>query len=217
MVKRAGLPLAEEPTKKELGKTDAEKRKQEAEVRKKWEETRTAETGNRISNNVGGRSALSRRSTLEDGKPDIFLSDMDRRLDPQSFSEDKTNLEKMMKENNNRHEEIAEARAANANLVSATKMSEIVARAGAGDAFEGEKIGIGGLDDVLAQVKRRVWTPLAAPPQLLEELGIHPVRGLLLYGRPGCVSGNDAGELLSMLNQAQNGIHLFCTGENTDC
>lgn len=31
-----------------------------------------------------------------------------------------------------------------------------------------------------------VWTPLAAPPQLLRELGIHPVRGLLLYGRPGC-------------------------------
>jgi vesicle-fusing ATPase len=47
-------------------------------------------------------------------------------------------------------------------------------------------LGIGGLDDVLAQVKRRVWTPLAAPPQLLKELGIHPVRGLLLYGKPGC-------------------------------
>lgn len=28
--------------------------------------------------------------------------------------------------------------------------------------------------------------PLAAPPSLLQELGTHPVRGLLLYGQPGC-------------------------------
>ena len=28
--------------------------------------------------------------------------------------------------------------------------------------------------------------PLAAPPSLLAELGIGPVRGLLLYGLPGC-------------------------------
>jgi len=27
---------------------------------------------------------------------------------------------------------------------------------------------------------------LAAPPQLLQELGIQPTRGLLLYGKPGC-------------------------------
>lgn len=47
-------------------------------------------------------------------------------------------------------------------------------------------MGIGGLDDVLAQVKRRIWVPLAAPPVLLQELGISPVRGLLLYGMPGC-------------------------------
>jgi ATP-dependent 26S proteasome regulatory subunit len=60
------------------------------------------------------------------------------------------------------------------------------AKAGSGTQFEGESLGIGGLDDVLAQVKRRVWIPLAAPPSLLEELGIHPVRGLLLYGKPGC-------------------------------
>jgi vesicle-fusing ATPase len=65
-------------------------------------------------------------------------------------------------------------------------VSEIVAKAGAGDAFMGEALGIGGLDDVLRTVKRRVWIPLAAPPQLLDELGINPVRGLLLYGLPGC-------------------------------
>lgn len=64
--------------------------------------------------------------------------------------------------------------------------SELVALAGAGNAFEGSSLGIGGLDDVLNQIKRRVWVPLAAPPSLLAELGISPVRGLLLYGLPGC-------------------------------
>jgi SpoVK/Ycf46/Vps4 family AAA+-type ATPase len=64
------------------------------------------------------------------------------------------------------------------------RTSELVAKSGSN--FEGEMMGIGGLDDVLAQVKRRIWIPLAAPPVLLQELGISPVRGLLLYGKPGC-------------------------------
>ena len=64
--------------------------------------------------------------------------------------------------------------------------SELVALAGSDDAFDGSALGIGGLDDVLQQIKRRVWVPLAAPPSLLAELGIGPVRGLLLYGLPGC-------------------------------
>jgi vesicle-fusing ATPase len=77
-----------------------------------------------------------------------------------------------------------------------------VAKAGAGSNFDGEMLGIGGLDDVLAQIKRRVWIPLAAPPQLLKELGIHPVRGLLLYGKPGCgktLMARQLGSLLSPL------------------
>ena len=66
------------------------------------------------------------------------------------------------------------------------KSSELIARAGSGDAFLGSVLGVGGLDDVLSQIQRRVWIPLAAPPNLLSELGIQPVRGLLLYGHPGC-------------------------------
>lgn len=62
-------------------------------------------------------------------------------------------------------------------------VSELVAKAGA--SFDGDTMGIGGLDNVLQEVKRRVWIPLAAPPQLLKELGISPIRGLLLYGKPG--------------------------------
>jgi vesicle-fusing ATPase len=67
-----------------------------------------------------------------------------------------------------------------------TKASELIARAGSGSAFAGTALGVGGLDDVLSQIQRRVWIPLAAPPRLLAQLGIRPVRGLLLYGHPGC-------------------------------
>lgn len=77
----------------------------------------------------------------------------------------------------------SEARAARR---ASQKHSELIARAGSGDAFVGSNLGVGGLDDVLAQIQRRVWVPLAAPPSLLAELGIQPVRGLLLYGSPGC-------------------------------
>ena len=71
-------------------------------------------------------------------------------------------------------------------VIASAKSSEFIARAGSGDAFLGSVLGVGGLDDVLSQIKRRVWIPLAAPPTLLSELGIQPVRGLLLYGNPGC-------------------------------
>lgn len=81
--------------------------------------------------------------------------------------------------------------------------SALVARAGAGGAFQGKELGIGGLDDVLAQIKRRVWVPLAAPPSLLQELGISAVRGLLLYGLPGCGKTLLARGLGSILSPAR--------------
>ena len=71
-------------------------------------------------------------------------------------------------------------------LLASAKSSELIARAGSGSAFTGSALGVGGLDDVLSQIQRRVWIPLAAPPALLDQLGIQPVRGLLLYGHPGC-------------------------------
>jgi len=42
------------------------------------------------------------------------------------------------------------------------------------------------VDDILKEIKRRVWIPLSTPPELLEQLGVTPVRGLLLHGPPGC-------------------------------
>ena len=82
----------------------------------------------------------------------------------------------------------------------ASRVSKIIAEAGSGVAFEGQTLGVGGLDDVLAQIKRRIWTPLAAPPQLLQELGIQPARGLLLYGKPGCGKSLLASALGRMLS-----------------
>ncbi len=72
------------------------------------------------------------------------------------------------------------------NMLASAISSELIARAGSGSAFTGSALGVGGLDDVLSQIQRRVWVPLAAPPALLSQLGIQPVRGLLLYGHPGC-------------------------------
>jgi hypothetical protein len=86
------------------------------------------------------------------------------------------------------------------NMLASAISSELIARAGSGSAFTGSALGVGGLDDVLSQIQRRVWTPLAAPPALLMQLGIQPVRGLLLYGHPGCgktLLARKLGEILS--------------------
>ena len=90
-----------------------------------------------------------------------------------------------------------------------SKASEMVAKAGAGDAFTGDNLGIGGLDDVLSQVKRRVWVPLAAPPSLLKELGINPVRGLLLYGMPGEKSAKSTFDVLVRTSEKLPCIRLL--------
>ena len=189
MVKRAGVPMDRtylEKVTNELGKSDSVQRKKEAEERKKWETQRTSEVGPQIAQNLGGRSALSRRAT-NNGKPDLFLSSV---MDPDSIrtiAKDKSELELEMNsggDGNKRPDRQVASGVTSA--AAANRVSELVAKAGAGASFDGESLGIGGLDEVLSQVKRRVWTPLAAPPQLLEELGIHPVRGLLLYGKPGC-------------------------------
>jgi len=206
-IQRSGLPLppsTEVESKKELGRTDDERRRQEAEQRKEWEAMRgaaSAESSVASSVKNGERSALSRRSTLN-GKPDLFMGQIDSGLSRQKeFAEDKVALQNQLdrqgSDNNNDvalQEEI--------NIAASEKVSEMVAQTGAAKGFEGQQLGIGGLDDVLAQVKRRVWTPLAAPPQLLQELGITPVRGLLLYGRPGCgktLLARKLGQMLSPL------------------
>lgn len=198
MVKRAGVPFMEsnytEKLKKEneLGKTDSQTRRKEVDTRKQWEEQRTtSQVGSNVENSVDGRSALSKRS-IGSQKPDLFMPSV-LNANPDSIAklaDEKTQLQSELENSNDsssQERSPVDGQVSNAIIErAANRVSQLIAKAGAGSSFEGEALGIGGLDDVLAQVKRRVWTPLAAPPQLLEELGIHPVRGLLLYGRPGC-------------------------------
>ena len=49
-----------------------------------------------------------------------------------------------------------------------------------------EEIGIGGLNRELVNVFRRALSTRAFPPSVAEKLGISHVKGILLYGFPGC-------------------------------
>jgi hypothetical protein len=194
-----------------LGKTDDASRQQEVAQRKQWEAQqrgKDAAAQEKEGEAAGGRSALSGRS-LTSSKPSSFLMGQ---VDPnlareRQFAFEKTSLQKEMNSSSNagNRKDVNNADGEDPynflrNERASTKVSELIAKAGR--AFDGQTLGIGGLDKVLAQVKRRVWTPLAAPPVLLQELGIAPVRGLLLYGRPGCgksLLARTLGQMLSPL------------------
>jgi SpoVK/Ycf46/Vps4 family AAA+-type ATPase len=199
MANRAGMPLddpAEIKMAQKRRSSSGSERKSEAEQRKEWENQFQAKASGEKKPFVGniagspkggGRSALSNRMK-ENSKPDLFMDSVVSSRDPQEVKEFADGKKALQQEMTNEkdtkttqsmipQDEVALAEA---------KTSEIVAKAGSGSAFDGGTLGIGGLDDVLSQVKRRVWVPLAAPPSLLKELGINPVRGLLLYGLPGC-------------------------------
>lgn len=182
IVQRAGIsppPPGESNDKtniKELGKTDAKQRQQEAQVRQQWESSRTTRSD----------------ATTSAGSDKTSNNDDTKSYHPRVLAEEKAELDTLFNRGPDGEPE-AEAVAGgksgprqSPSLAAATRVSALVARSGAGSSFEGETLGIGGLDDVLSQVKRRIWIPLAAGPILLEELGINPVRGLLLYGKPGC-------------------------------
>merc|ERR1719506_3135878 len=57
---------------------------------------------------------------------------------------------------------------------------------GSSSLFTSDYLGLGGVNPILAEIKRRVWIPLCAPTSLLGDLGVTPVRGMLLHGPPGC-------------------------------
>mmetsp|Transcript_7397 Transcript_7397/g.17660 ORF Transcript_7397/g.17660 Transcript_7397/m.17660 type:complete len:625 (-) Transcript_7397:150-2024(-) len=179
-------------TEKDLGRNDSQERLQEASSRKQWEafrERNTAEVGDNVVSSLQGRSALSRRENGSQ-KPDLFMANV---MNPtpdtiNTIAQEKKELHDKMEGNGSSEPQEDQSISVEPAVYesAANRVSELIAKAGAGSQFEGESLGIGGLDDVLAKVKRRVWIPLAAPPTLLQDLGIHPVRGLLLYGRPGC-------------------------------
>ena len=52
--------------------------------------------------------------------------------------------------------------------------------------FDFEKLGIGGLDAEFNQIFRRAFSSRIWPAHVIKQMGINHVRGMLLYGPPGC-------------------------------
>ena len=52
--------------------------------------------------------------------------------------------------------------------------------------FDFEKLGIGGLDAEFNQIFRRAFASRLWPSHIIKQMGINHVRGMLLYGAPGC-------------------------------
>lgn len=48
-----------------------------------------------------------------------------------------------------------------------------------------QKMGIGGLDEQFVQILRRAFASRVFPPEVVEQLGVKHVKGILLYGPPG--------------------------------
>jgi Cdc6-like AAA superfamily ATPase len=49
-----------------------------------------------------------------------------------------------------------------------------------------DKLGVGGLGAQFNSIFRRAFASRMFPPHVVKELGINHVRGILLYGPPGC-------------------------------
>lgn len=196
MMKRAGMPMGDSnglnrDTVTELGSTNMVERQTQAAARTEWERFRTQNTKEELSQIVDERARSAYSARLETQNPTVFPDEpVTKTL--QAFQQTAEYKEELQQELNGKIKktppptEKADDATSSYDMEAATKSSQLVAQAGSGKAFLGETLGVGGLDEVLAEVKRRIWVPLAAPPQLLQELGVHPVRGLLLYGKPGC-------------------------------
>ncbi|CAL1535664.1 unnamed protein product [Lymnaea stagnalis] len=62
------------------------------------------------------------------------------------------------------------------------------------------KLGIGGLDDEFSGIFRRAFASRVFPPEVIEQLGMKHVRGILLYGPPGTGKTLMARQIGKMLN-----------------
>lgn len=52
--------------------------------------------------------------------------------------------------------------------------------------FNFEELGIGGLDKQFKEIFRRAFASRLVPPEILRKMGQNHVRGMLLFGPPGC-------------------------------
>lgn len=66
--------------------------------------------------------------------------------------------------------------------------------------FDFEKLGIGGLDSEFNEIFRRAFASRIWPAHIIRQLGINHVRGMLLYGPPGCGKTLIARQIGKVLN-----------------
>ncbi|OQR93106.1 vesicle-fusing ATPase [Thraustotheca clavata] len=79
--------------------------------------------------------------------------------------------------------------------------------------FDFSKLGIGGLDKEFNDIFRRAFASRVFPPSVIEKLGIKHVRGMLLFGPPGCGKTLIARQIGKVLNAKEpkvvNGPEIF--------
>ncbi|RHY91060.1 hypothetical protein DYB37_006619 [Aphanomyces astaci] len=66
--------------------------------------------------------------------------------------------------------------------------------------FDFSKLGIGGLDKEFNDIFRRAFASRVFPPAIIEKMGIKHVRGMLLFGPPGCGKTLIARQIGKVLN-----------------
>jgi len=66
--------------------------------------------------------------------------------------------------------------------------------------FDFEKLGIGGLDGEFNEIFRRAFASRIWPSHIIKQMGINHVRGMLLYGPPGCGKTLIARQIGKVLN-----------------
>lgn len=197
LLQRAGLPLPPSFD------NNNRQQQEQAQERQAWEQSFQQ------ANEAGSRSALSRRGEQNKATENVLLGQVvDPRLE--KSVQDKISLQKQLDDSaaSSSSTPFESESESETYQQASIKVSSRIARAWNAELCAAT---IGGLDEVLSQVKRRIWTPLAAPPALLRELGIHPVRGLLLYGRPGCgktLVARTLGRILSPLRYVRLSLYM---------
>lgn len=66
--------------------------------------------------------------------------------------------------------------------------------------FDFEKLGIGGLDAEFMKIFRMAFASRIWPTHIIQQMGINHVRGMLLYGPPGCGKTLIARQIGKILN-----------------